>query len=144
LDSGTTHRRSSESLSGFTVQSLLRLHTLRLQLLNFLHRVGFALTLCLGLQAAFRQRRPCICPKASEMVHVGSVYGMPSEVGMAAGIAGSFLIDHAPYWPNFSRLVGVVVIVWICMDRIVSGFNSFGQVLVGALLGCLLHFYSTR
>ena len=45
---------------------------------------------------------------------------------MAAGILSGYLIDEVPYFNFGSQIIGVTIIVWICMERIVLGFASLG------------------
>jgi hypothetical protein len=75
---------------------------------------------------------------------------------MLAGLLGSFLVDEAPFYPIMykmclhyltvvsARLISAILMVWMCMERIVLGYGSLGQVMVGAMFGIVLHFYSTR
>ncbi|GAM19840.1 hypothetical protein SAMD00019534_030150, partial [Acytostelium subglobosum LB1] len=114
--------------------------SLRVDIVHMLHRAAYPLVLGVGLYAIFRQRRPCICDGA----HIGSYYGMPSGDAMAGGILGALLIDKAPFYPMFSRITGVLLMVCVCFERTILGYHSVGQVVTGTTIGFFLHFYSTR
>lgn len=113
---------------------------LKLKLLNFLHRMTYTLVLDVALYCVFRQRRPCICDGAQ----IGSIYGMPSGDAMGGALLGAFLIDEGPVFPLLSRVFGALIIFCTCLERTMLGYHSLGQVITGASLGVLLHFYSTR
>eukprot|EP01133_Synstelium_polycarpum_P017762 gene17762-21185_t len=114
--------------------------SLRISIVHMLHRAAYPLVLGVGLYAIFRQRRPCLC----DGVPVGSIYGMPSGDAMAGGILAAFLIDKAPFYPMFSRILGVLLMVCVCFERTILGYHSVGQVVTGTTIGFFLHFYSTR
>jgi len=130
---------------GFSEYNIRRYHKLRINILNFLHRLGYSLLLSLAFFVIFKQKRPCSCPNEGAMRSIGSKYGMPSSESLTAGLFGSLIIDHAPYcWPIITRIVGVVLIFWASGSVLVVGQNSMGQVIVGVLMGIILYFYSTR
>jgi len=78
------------------------------------------------------------------MQYIGIRYGMPSGETMVAGLLSGYLMDEGRYWSLGFCFACAIIIVWICMERMVMGFHSLGQVIVGASLGVLFHFYSTR
>lgn len=112
--------------------------------LNYLHRICYSLVLDVALYAIFRQRRPCACLQGGKLVPVGSRYGMPSGDAMAGGILGAFLFDTAPVYPIISRVLGIVIILAVNVERMLLGMHTLAQVTVGSLLGVCLHFFSTR
>ena len=63
---------------------------------------------------------------------------------MAGALFGIILIERAPYHRIWARVLGAVIVIWVCMERAVLGYHSIGQVTVGAVLGIALHFYSTN
>ena len=47
---------------------------IKIETLNYLHRIVFSLVLNVVLYTIFRQSRPCSCEKNGEYEHVGSAY----------------------------------------------------------------------
>jgi len=125
-------------------RSIQRFTQIQINILNFLHRLSYALILTLALYALFKQHSPCRCPAEKEMKYIGSIYGMPSGEAIAAGLLSGYLLDEGKYWSIRAYIVGALLIAWVCMERIVMGYASLGQVIVGALVGVMLHIYSVR
>jgi hypothetical protein len=48
---------------------------IKIESLNFLHRIVYSLVLNVVLYTIFRQRRPCSCGVNGEYHHIGSAYG---------------------------------------------------------------------
>eukprot|EP01112_Ceratiomyxa_fruticulosa_P021575 TRINITY_DN763_c0_g1_i1.p1 TRINITY_DN763_c0_g1~~TRINITY_DN763_c0_g1_i1.p1 ORF type:complete len:368 (+),score=50.41 TRINITY_DN763_c0_g1_i1:86-1189(+) len=115
-----------------------KFHATRLVLIHFLYRISYSLVLDVALYAVFRQRRPCAC-----MTNY-SRYGMPSGDAMAAGILGGYLLDKAPFFKWATRFMGLLLIASVCFERVILGYHSVGQVMAGASIGVILHFYATR
>eukprot|EP01104_Vermistella_antarctica_P004829 TRINITY_DN15249_c0_g1_i1.p1 TRINITY_DN15249_c0_g1~~TRINITY_DN15249_c0_g1_i1.p1 ORF type:complete len:363 (-),score=48.63 TRINITY_DN15249_c0_g1_i1:46-1134(-) len=132
-----------------TFGTLGKYRELKLCILNFMHRITYTLVLDVALYAVFRQLRPCSClgmncSSSTTYSQIGSIYGMPSGDAMAGAIIGATLIDDAPLFPIASRVFGVLVILLAAVERVTLGYHSIGQVMTGATIGVVLHFYSTR
>ena len=55
-----------------------RFNACKVSLLNFVHRMSYALVLDVALYAVFRQHRPCKCPSDPDgggYIQIGSIYG---------------------------------------------------------------------
>jgi len=119
--------------------------------LNFLHRVGYTLTLTVALYCIFRQHRPCQCYSSSSSssgshapyLQVGSIYGMPSGDAMSGAITAMLLILWSPASIKKRMVVvGVLITIAKCIERMLLGYHSMGQVITGSSLGVLLSLYS--
>jgi len=69
---------------------------------------------------------------------------MPNDATMLGGLIGSLLFDESPFWSPMAKICGIIVTLWLSIERVVSGYSSFGQSMVGSLMGIILHYYSTR
>ncbi|KAJ5073709.1 hypothetical protein M0811_08546 [Anaeramoeba ignava] len=134
--------------SSFSLDNSLKRRFLlsKLNFINFIHRLCYTFTLDIILYSIFRQRRPCKCESNGDGIYtpVGSIYGMPSGDSLTAALIGTFLIEQAPIMPIISRILGVLVFIFVMFERVILGYHSLGQVISGASLGVALHFYSTR
>jgi len=120
---------------------------LKLSALHFVNRASYALVLDVALYTVFQQRRPCLCSTdTAPFVQVGSVYGMPSGDAMMAALLGAWVLDQAP--PGWHRgavwLLALAIPAAGMCERLSWGFHSAAQVSVGASLGVVLYFWSTR
>lgn len=154
----------SSSSSG----SLINTHNASIPIaiaLHYMHMLTFSLCLDVALYAVFRQHRPCICNGAK----IGSIYGMPSGDALAGGLLAAYLVDAnviggfvrdlvgssgaAAGWISrrilpgtrvWSVVAAVLLVFFVCEERVALGFHTIGQVTVGTCLAIVLYIYSTR
>jgi len=112
----------------------------RLQGFLLLVRLGLVYSMTVWMWCAFRQPRPCMCRSDSSLpfVNLYGLWGMPSGESMAATVIGFHFIE------KINIPLGIFFIVVMAGQGIAIGMHSFGQVLVGIIIGVALHFYSTR
>jgi membrane-associated phospholipid phosphatase len=115
-------------------------------LLNLLHRMCFSLVLNIALYLIFRQSRPCSCSTDGGITwnRIGSSYGLPSGDASCAGIIGAMIWDKKLFHRVFGKCFAVIIIVIVAMERVVLGYHSLGQVLLGSFIGISVHYWNTR
>jgi len=121
----------------FGQESSARANRTRLNGIMLLFRLGLATSLSTWLHVVTQQQRPCICGG----VLVGSsdgIWGMPSVLSVTSTIIGAHVLEY------ISVSAGIVIPIVVCASRVLLGYHSIGQVLVGIAVGILLHFYATR
>jgi len=121
----------------FGQESSARANRTRLNGIMLLFRLGLATSLSIWLHVVTQQQRPCICGG----VLVGSsdgIWGMPSVLSVTSTIIGAHVLEY------ISVSAGIVIPIVVCASRVLLGYHSIGQVLVGIAVGILLHFYATR
>ncbi|KAJ5075255.1 hypothetical protein M0811_07608 [Anaeramoeba ignava] len=127
------------------IKSIERFYQMKFIVLNFLHRIGYGLVLNVILYTIFRQSRPCLCDfDGLGEKPFGSHYGMPSGDALTGGIIAMFLIQEFPLKPFITRFLAILLMIFICMERVFMGYHSLGQVIIGVFFGIILHFYSIK
>eukprot|EP01029_Cantina_marsupialis_P000126 TRINITY_DN10129_c0_g1_i1.p1 TRINITY_DN10129_c0_g1~~TRINITY_DN10129_c0_g1_i1.p1 ORF type:complete len:332 (+),score=73.22 TRINITY_DN10129_c0_g1_i1:88-1083(+) len=117
----------------------------KMALLCFMHQVCWVTCGDPGFYAVFRQHRPCRIDGTDLSHQVGSIYGFPSGDSMMGAFIGMLIFSFTPYFPRFlCKLVGVLIIVLVWMERLVMGYHSVAQVFTGAAIGIFVHYYSRK
>jgi len=114
---------------------------IRLQGMLLLMRVGLAISITPWLWSAIQQQRPCYCSVNGAPIQPLdglTWWGMPSgSTFVSTVIAGHLMTTLSiPFGILFTILMGAAAVV--------SGQYSFGQSIVGIVLGLVLHIYSLR
>jgi len=118
---------------------IARYNFIRLQGFLLLMRVGLAVSITPWLWAAIRQQRPCFC-----MADDGTYQPIVAGWGMPSGITFASTLIATHFIETLSIPIGFLWILIMWGAAIASGQYSFGQSLVGIVLGVVLHLYSTR
>lgn len=120
---------------------MARYNYIRLQGILLLMRMGLAISITPWMWAAIRQERPCYCS------YDGSVPLPLDNVrwwGMPSGITFTSSLVAAHFMGTISIPFGILWIIIMGGASIASGQFSFGQSIVGVVLGLVLHLYSIR
>eukprot|EP00696_Hemimastix_kukwesjijk_P003092 gnl/Hemi2/13774_TR4685_c0_g1_i1.p1 gnl/Hemi2/13774_TR4685_c0_g1~~gnl/Hemi2/13774_TR4685_c0_g1_i1.p1 ORF type:complete len:360 (-),score=104.69 gnl/Hemi2/13774_TR4685_c0_g1_i1:118-1197(-) len=135
--------RGARTVCARTLNSFL---SVRLQALNFLHRMCYTAVLGVGLYTVFRQHRPCQCRDSIDKPYtqLWSVYGMPSGDAMCGAIVGAFLFEKTFRNRAWGAVAAAVVMICKMSERLILGYHTLGQVITGSVIGLTLHVYSTR
>jgi membrane-associated phospholipid phosphatase len=131
--------------NGRSSANLAHYRRIKLQIINWIHRTTYTLTLNVALYAVFRQHRPCTCTMdgGATYTQVGSIYGMPSGDAMSGGITGMYFILWKPFGYTYGNyFMGALMVLLKCIERLSLGMHSLGQVTAGAGLGIVLTLYS--
>lgn len=134
------------NLQLYSEVTIRRFHKLRINILNFIHRLGYSMLLALPLFLLFNQKTPCDCDQHYRPdSHIANIiYGMPSVEALTGGLLGSWLLDSPPIFPIASRICAIFGMIWTSSAVAILGYSSIGQTVVGVLMGIILHFYSSR
>jgi len=119
---------------------IARYNFIRLQGLLLLIRVGLAISITPWMVSAIRQQRPCFCSYDDGKTYNLYIQGW----GMPAGITFASTIVAMHFIEALSIPIGIIWMLIMWAVSIASGQYSFGQGMVGIVLGVVLHFYSTR
>lgn len=119
---------------------LARYNFIRLQGILLLIRIGLAISMTPWLWAAIQQQRPCYCSIDGGPMQPLKVtwWGMPSGLTFVSSVLAAHLMT------TLSIPIGIIFTLLMGATAIVSGQYSFGQSVVGIVLGFVLHVYSIR
>ena len=104
-------------------------HAIVQALCQFHHFIVPAMVTLVGLYAVFKQRRPGMRLVNGKYVPFGTYYGMPSGDVLMAATLGCLAFE------NEHRVFGVLLPLAVAFSRVVVGYHSVEQVVVGALFG---------
>jgi len=114
--------------------------SIKLHLLLLLLRISFIVSVVPWMWAAIRQDRACKCRENNTQPYLPpfSPWGMPSVESAVSTVVGL----HIAQYVNLP--LGILFTVFLVPAGIPIGHYSFGQVLVGFVLGLVVHIYSIR